>query len=271
MNFAQSSAVYFNNTLKFAIRDLHQLGYTGIEIWGGRPHMFRNDLDEQLDEILDLLKGFNMKVCNVIPAQFRYPSHLCSLNEKVRRESVDYIKSAVENAVKVGAPTVSVCPGMVPFDEDLREGWKQLVKSYREIDRFVKERDIIALIEPAHRFESNLILTVEDCLRMLNEINSDHFGILLDTGHANVNGERFEAVLPKCQGIPLHIHLDDNNGDFDAHLIPGKGNVDFEGLFKTLHAIHYQGFISAELGGAYNMDPTSACRETLSFLEKFNH
>jgi fructoselysine 3-epimerase len=267
MLFSQSSAVYFNHSLKYAIRDLHDLGYQGIEIWGGRPHMYRHDLDEQMEEIVGLLKELNMTVCNFIPAQFRYPSYLCSLNEHVRKESVEYIKAAVDNTLKVGAPTVSLCPGMVLFDESVEKGWKQLVKSYKEIEEYVADKDIILLIEPAHRFESNLILTVEDCLGMIDELKSDKFGILLDTGHANVNSEKFNEILPKCKGIPLHIHLDDNKGDFDSHMIPGKGNVDFHSLFRSLKDIDYKGFISVELGGGYNMDPTSACMESLEFLK----
>ena len=80
MNFSQSSAVYFNHSLEFAIRDLHRMGYQGIEVWGGRPHMYRHDLDAELDDIVGLLKKFGMQVCNFIPAQFRYPSILCSSN-----------------------------------------------------------------------------------------------------------------------------------------------------------------------------------------------
>lgn len=79
MQFAQSSVIYLNYSLQFAIKDLHDIGYQGIEIWGGRPHMYRHDLDEQMDDIIGLLKKLNMKVCNFIPAQFHYPSILCSL------------------------------------------------------------------------------------------------------------------------------------------------------------------------------------------------
>jgi len=41
INFSQSSAVYINYSLEYAIQDLHNLGYDGIEIWGGRPHMYK--------------------------------------------------------------------------------------------------------------------------------------------------------------------------------------------------------------------------------------
>ncbi len=266
MKFAQSSAVYFNYSLQNAITSLHQLGYDGIEIWGGRPHMFRQDLDEQLDELVKLLDRLNMKVCNFIPAQFRYPSILCSENEHIRKDSVRYIQDAIDNAIKVGAPTVSLCAGMTLFDQDIAKGWAQLVRSLKELDEYAADKPVKLLIEPAHRFESNLILTVEDGLRMIDELKSERFGILLDTGHAHLNNEDFSTIIQQCNGVPLHIHIDDNHKDFDAHLIPGRGTIPFDQLRDALIENRYDGFISAELGTGYLMDPDAACEETLQFL-----
>jgi len=50
--------------------------------------------------------------------------------------------------------------------------------------------------------------------------------------------------------------------------MPGAGTIDFGNLNGALKGTGYQGFISAELGLAYLMDPTAACRETLDFLKK---
>jgi protein FrlC len=119
-----------------------------------------------------------------------------------------------------------------------------------------------------HRFESNLILTIDDGLRMIDELKSDRFGILLDTGHCHVNGEDLSSAVLKCRGVPLHIHIDDNNGDFDSHLIPGRGTIDFGALRKALSEIGYNGYVSAELGGMYITDPVSACEKTLEFLRR---
>lgn len=267
MKFAQSSAVYFNYTLQYAIKDLNKLGYDGIEIWGGRPHMFRHDLDGQLSEIKALLKETNLKVCNFIPAQFKYPSNLYSPNEYVRNDSVEYIKSAIINSFIIGAPSVHLCGGLIPFDLNVKTGWKQLIKSYKELDEFVTDFKLKLLIEPAHKYESNLILTVADALRMIDELKTDNFGVLVDTGHVNLNNEDYKKIIPMCKGLPLHIHIDDNNGDCDSHLIPGKGNINFVEFFQVLYDNNYEGFVSAELGGSYCMDPTSACNETLNYLK----
>jgi len=267
MKLAQSTAVYFNHSLAFALRDLHRLGYEGVEIWGGRPHMYRHDLDGESESLRGLCEELGLVVCNFIPAQYRYPSILCSSNEHVRKESVDYIRSAIDNAVRMHSPSVSVCPGMTLLDGDCKEGWRQLQRSLKEIEAYAAERSMLVLIEPGHRFESNLIAQIDDCLRMLEELRSERCGILLDSGHVHLNGEPFREVLQQCQGIPLHIHVDDNRGDFDSHLVPGQGTVDFASLFGGLKAIGYNGFVSVELGALYNLDPTSACRQSRTALE----
>jgi len=268
MKFSQSSFVYFNYPLQEAIGRLHQYGYQGIEVWGGRPHLYRHDLDGQLDEIVALLDRFEMVVPNFIPAQFRYPSILCSLNETIRRDSVQYIQDAVDNALRLRAPSVSLCPGMTLFGEDLGRGWGQLRQSIVELLDYTEGTGLVLLLEPAHKAESTLILTVADGLRMIEEVGSERLGILLDTGHANVNGENLAKVFASLRDVPFHVHIDDNHGDSDAHLIPGDGKIDFAPFARALQRVNYQGFVSAELGFQYTLDPDRAVEKTSAALSE---
>jgi protein FrlC len=266
--FAQSSAAYFNYTLKYAIEILAGLGYDGIEVWGGRPHAYRDDLVDELADLKGLADGLGIKVCNFIPAQFRYPSLLCSDNERIRKDSLSYITLAMRNAKALGSPSVSLCPGMVPWDRDLETGRKQLMRSFRDLAAINKDYGLRLLIEPAHRFETNLILTIRDCVRALDELADPAFGILLDVGHCHVNGEDLADAVNLAARYPLHIHLDDNMGDADAHLDIGEGKIDFGRLKEGLDAVGYSGFLSIELGTKYIMEPEKACRSGLEKLRK---
>jgi protein FrlC len=225
-------------------------------------------MDDEMDEIVALLDRCDMVVPNFIPAQFRYPSILCSLNEAVRRDSVAYIQDAIDNALRLGSPYVSLCPGMTLYGEALKEGWAQLRRSFVELLDYTEGTDIALLIEPAHAAESTLILTVEDDPGMIAEIGSERLGILLDTGHANANGEDLAQVVASLRDVPFHIHIDDNNGDSDAHLIPGEGSIDFGPFAQALEQINYQGFLSAELGFQYTGDPDPAVARTRAVLRK---
>ena len=157
---------------------------------------------------------------------------------------------------------------MTLYGENLDRGWAQLRKSFVELLDYSKGTDVVLLIEPAHRFESTLILTVADGLRMIEEIGSDRLGILLDTGHAAVNGENLPDVVRSLKHVPLHIHIDDNCGDSDAHLVPGAGTIDFVSLAEALREVGYQGAISAELGFQYTLDPDPAVETTYQMLNE---
>lgn len=268
MRFAQSTFVYFNYSLSDAIRRLHQYGYAGVEIWGGRPHLYRHDLDAELDDLKRLLDECQMTVPNFIPAQFRYPSILSSSNESVRRDSVRYIQDAIDNALKIGAPSVSLCAGMTLHGESIERGWYNLRQSIAELLDYTDKTSLKILIEPAHRAESTLILTIADGLRMLREIDSERLGICLDTGHAHVNGEDLAQIVRELRGVPLHVHIDDNTGESDAHQIPGEGNIDYVPFVRALDEIDYRGFVSAELGFQYTLDPDSAVQKTRVALDR---
>jgi protein FrlC len=260
--FAQSSFVYLNYPLQEAIRRLHRFGYQGIEIWGGRPHLYRHDLDAELDSIKALLDQFEMTVPNFIPAQFRYPTILCSSNESVRRDSVRYIEDAIDNALKIGAPSVSLCAGMTLYGESIDQGWANLRQSIIELIDYTDQTNLRLLIEPAHQAESTLILTIADGLRMIREIKSERLGICLDTGHAHLNHEDLAQIVRDLRGVPLHIHIDDNRGDSDAHLMPGEGRIDYKPFVRALREMSYPGFVSAELGFQYTLEPDVAVTQT---------
>ncbi len=151
---------------------------------------------------------------------------------------------------------------------DLKQGRKKLVQSIKDICCINESFGLKLLIEPAHRFESNLIQTIDECIEILTEVDNSFLGILLDIGHCHVNGEDLSKALFSASKYPLHIHMDDNSGDTDAHLNLGEGTIDFLNFRKALHSIHYQGYVSVELGTKYIMDPEAACRISLMKLRE---
>jgi fructoselysine 3-epimerase len=268
MKFAQSSFVYSNYSLQYAIRSMGRMGYDGIAVWGGRPHMYRQDLHAQLREILDLLAEYGMEACHVVPAQFRYPSLLSSTNEKVRRDSVRYIIDNVDNALLLGAPSLHICAGFSAFDEPVGRGWDCLRRSICEILEYLQGTGLRLYIEPAHRFESNQILTLDDGLRMIREIGDDQLGILLDTGHLHVNGEDLAEGVAKLGPLLGYVDLDDNDGSADAHLAPAAGTIDFAPFAAALKRAGYSRYISAELGMQYVLDPEPAVASCLTWMRQ---
>ncbi len=273
MKLSQSTFLYFNYPLEEAIKRLSFHGYEGVEIWGGRPHAYFKDISiKEAESIRGLIEKHEIQISAFIPAQFRYPTSLCSPDEGVRKDSVSYIKGSMATALSLGCNKVSLCPGHTLFGQGYDNGMLQLTKSLKELLDFAADRKVLLFMEPAHRFESDLIVTVEDGVRLINSLGSENLGIVMDTGHCFVNKESLVDSLSMLRDIPFHIHIDDNSGLSDDHLIPGEGRICFIPFLKALQGLDYDGFLTAELGWNHTIEPDAAaykCKISMdSLLEK---
>src|SRR5690606_19533468 len=135
------------------------------------------------------------EVASFIPAQFRYPTCLCSNNETIRQDSIAYICDSIETAAGLGAPLVSVCPGHSVYGQPPADAWARLSDSLSHICDFAASREIRIAIEPADRYETDVIQTTAGAMRMIRELGYDNLGVLLDNGHAYVVGEGVEEAV----------------------------------------------------------------------------
>lgn len=271
MKLSQSTFVYFYYPLKEAVKRIAEAGYEGVEIWGGRPHAYRDDLTRtELKDIRSLLNDEGLEVSAFIPAQFRYPTSLVSPKKKVRNESIEYIRESFSVAIFLGTDMVTVCPSHTLFGQSFENGWELLKESLNKLIECARQYDITLLLEPAHRMESDLIITIDDALKIIREIRDNRIGVLLDTGHCALNQEVLADCVKKLarSGYIFHIHLDDNNGVMDDHLIPGRGKINFIAFLKELKRVNYDGFLTVELGFQYILDPDSAIRESREFFRQ---
>jgi fructoselysine 3-epimerase len=261
MKLSISTKLYFNYTLEETIKRVDGHGYPGIEIWGGRPHAYYRDMDSQsVTAIRRELENAGLEISGFIPAQFGYPTSLCSPLKSIREDSVEYLKRSIDTSLALGCKKVSLCPGRTLYGQGYKRGMEQLTGSLDELVDYSVPKDVLLLLEPAHMYESDLVLTVADGVRLIEERGYSNMGIALDTGHCHVNRESLVDSLRLLseKKIPVHIHLDDNNGQSDQHKIPGEGTINFIPFLKLLNETGYDGYLTVELGFDYTADPDSA-------------
>jgi fructoselysine 3-epimerase len=261
MKLSISTKLYFNYTLEETIKRVANINYPGIEIWGGRPHAYYKDMSgEFATSINKLIEKLAVQISGFIPAQFGYPTCICSPVSSIRKDSVEYLKRSIDTSLLLGCNKVSICPGRTLYGQGYDHGMVQLTSSLNELVDYAIKKDVLLLLEPAHMYESDLILTIEEGLRIIEEQKYEHLGIALDTGHCHINKESLVDCVLMLQNkkIPVHIHIDDNNGLTDQHKIPGEGNINFVPFLKTLIETGYEGFLVVELGFDYTTEPDAA-------------
>ncbi len=76
--------------------------------------------------------------------------------------------------------------------------------------------------------------------KLVKKVDSPWFGWCFDVGHAWCCGYAPD-ILKKCKTVPLSLHIQDNDGSGDGHLIPGDGTIDWNLFSRTLKEIGYLG------------------------------
>lgn len=81
---------------------------------------------------------------------------------------------------------------------------------------------------------------------VLNHIQDEHVGFCFDSGHYHAHFKDELDFEPFKERI-FAVHLHDNHGEKDEHLLPMDGNLDWEATLKHLAECGYDGPIILEL------------------------
>lgn len=80
---------------------------------------------------------------------------------------------------------------------------------------------------------------------LVTRVHSPHFGWCFDTGHLNRCGLNADTLLG-LKHPPLSLHIHDNGGKHDEHLLPGDGTIDWKAYLDALRQLGYAGELVLE-------------------------
>lgn len=95
-----------------------------------------------------------------------------------------------------------------------------------------------------HRFSSY----PEELIALCDSYHCDQVKLCWDFGHGNTAiPDRQDQALRDMGSRLVCLHVDDNFGGWDQHLLPFRGNVPWEKLMPVLKEIHFPGNINLEV------------------------
>lgn len=98
----------------------------------------------------------------------------------------------------------------------------------------------------------------DDFIRILTAVDPSCFGFNLDVGHALIGCMPDDYLRPLSPYLG-YLHLHDNDGITDLHMVPGAGKADWVELFAWLDRIDFAGILMYE----FNERHLDECRRTL--------
>ena len=125
------------------------------------------------------------------------------------------------------------------------EDWKQNIQTIRKLHKTAEEYGLNTAIENLPEKYGFIMKTPEDFQKFYKETGLNDVGIVLDVGHANLEGQT-EHFLRKLPDKIVHIHVSDNMGENDQHLGLGYGKINWQRFAGTLREIDYDKMVMIE-------------------------
>jgi sugar phosphate isomerase/epimerase len=103
--------------------------------------------------------------------------------------------------------------------------------------------------EPEHAEMQYFPHSVEETGSFFDVIKSPYFKWAFNVAHAHLEPEGWAGFLDVFGADDIgQVRINDNMGDFEVHLVPGDGNIDFEVLFGKLKAMGYESWFALGFG-----------------------
>ncbi len=270
MNLSTATSVFVNYSIADALEEIIRAGFDGVDVWCGRPHLYRQDYSPAaLQALRRRLVENHLKVVSFMPAFFRYPFSLSSPTEVVRQESISYLRDTIDNAGILGADHVLVVPTGNLHGQSTQDSRKWFTDSLAQVCRYAETHGMKLGIEVLYPALSDYMNRTRDALGVIHEIGSTCLGIVLDSGHLNLSGEDLEEAIRNAGDLLLQVHVNDNDGLHQQNNIPGEGCFDFARLVSLLRQHQYDGYLTLEIGWQYSFDPVPAVTRSLEQMRRY--
>lgn len=277
MFLAFSTNAFTRHSLLDALTSIAAAGFAGVEILADKPHWYPDRFDAHLAENLrDTLAELKLGVSNVnanctfgyfkdAPPEAFFEPSLISPNAKSRFDRAGMILNTLRFAHAIGAPNISITSGKALPTMPPEKCAKQLRESLKPILELAEKLNVRVGFE----CEPGLFIEWATELRaLIDDVGSPMLGANLDLGHSVVMGEDPAEVIRLLRGRIWNCHVEDLNGRKHYHLIPGRGNMNWDAIFTALRETGYDRGVTVELY-SYPDAPAEAARESYAFLKRF--
>ena len=187
--------------------------------------------------------GVDVTICGA----FGLDRDLSSEDESVRKTGLSYLRRCIDFAQDLGSPFVSgpmyaAVGNTRLLPEDARRAqWSRSVSGLKEAASYAVERSIKLAIEPLNQFETDLVNTVDQGMKMVDDVGAENVGLLLDTFHMNIEEKNIPAAIERAAGRIVEFHACSNDRG-----TPGEDHLPWKAIVEALRGARYEGPIVIE-------------------------
>lgn len=233
MNFGISSACFYPMDLLKSIKLLAENNIHTMEI-------FTNTLSELSDsfakDIKKIIDPENIEITSIHPFTSGY-EHILLFSDYYKRfeDTVEFYKKYFNFAAQLGAKLI-VLHGDRRFPAMGGISDEEYFLRYYKLSQTAKVMGVTVAQENVNMFRSQN----PEFLRSMREYLGENVDFVLDVKQA-VRSKNDPYEICKAMGDRIiHLHINDNDSDNDC-LLPGKGTMNYEKLFRIMRQQGFSG------------------------------
>jgi 5-keto-L-gluconate epimerase len=221
-----------------SIRKAAQIGYDAVELHVADPaevnvREFRATLEAT---------GLRMSSIGTGLAWVRDRLSLTSREPEVRSHAITRLQKFIELGAEFGSLViVGLMKGSVKDSNGRTEYERRLTEALDACLPVARGAGVTLVLEAMNRYESDTLNTIEECVRTIEQFDSSHLKLHIDTYHMNIEEDRIGRNIRGAGKHIGHVHLADSNRGY-----PGTGHYDFAETVAALKALGYRGALAVE-------------------------
>ena len=260
---------FAHHRLRDALAVLEAAGYDGVSLTLDVLHADLEDPGLHLDFAVELLRDSPLAIA--IETGGRYVldplrKHRPNLLDEGAPGDLrlDFYKRAVDFAVQVDSPLVSLWSGALPDGEDLNHARERLVERTTRLLQHARSSGVRIAMEPE---PGMLVETLGDFDQLVAGDCMSDLALTCDLGHlyCSESPPYPDLLLSRADRL-VNVHVDDIAGGRHEHLELGAGDIDFLPLLSALDEVGYDGPLSVELSRSSHR-AVEAAQNSIVFLK----
>jgi len=272
MELSSCTMIYLDYvTFEEAIRRIAGTGFQAVDVWGDSPHLDvlvdrgdRKDLCKLVSDLGVRWAGLSVNG-GALARQYNF-----SYSKKwVRDQSLDYYKKCLDVCAEMGIPRINVISGHMMADTGYEQAWTWNREAIAAIADYAAPLNVIPCLHTLTPSESRVVVTLDDTLRMLKELDKPNVRLQIDTADQNITDSNISDSVRKVAKYLDYVHFSDNDGLGLGltHNIPGHGTVNWKRFVTELRDNGYDGYLTAQLYSGAPIDPDAWQEECFNYMK----
>ena len=242
IRFAVHSRIWsfdFKSNWKEILSKTRRFGYEGIEIPVSASSMNHDKLKAALSK--------EPKITPIVSVGGTIKEDLSSSDPIVANGGVHLIERAICFCSEIGGSMISgpmyAAVGKLEYttQKERHATFERLAEAFSQVACYAGERNILIALEPLCRYDTSVLNTVEEGIKLVDLISEDNVGLLLDTFHMNIEEKSLYHSIVSAGDRIFHFHASESDRG-----TPGTGQIRWDKVVKALNDIKYRKWICVE-------------------------